>query len=97
MFFQYFCMDNRNTRKMRILIFTPDLSPADMKRPYNTGFSLMVNQIAESLGEEGYEVFVSCSAFFSERRKSGHYTLMERNARLMASHIRMKDIAKSEE
>lgn len=95
MFFQYFCMDNRNTRKMRILIFTPDLSPADMKRPYNTGFSLMVNQIAESLGEEGYEVFVSCSAFFSERRKSGHYTLMERNARLMASHIRMKDIAKA--
>lgn len=49
---------------MRILLLTPDITPAEVSRPYNTGFSLMVNQIACALSTHGDEVYVSSSSFF---------------------------------
>ena len=69
---------------MRILFLTQDITVKDIPRAYNTGFSLMVAQIATALAAEGAEVYVSSSSLTNGTTvvysKTGEkqFTLLER-------------------
>lgn len=82
---------------MRILILTPDVTPRSIKRGYNTGFSLMVNQIACALSYSGDDVFLSSSSFFNPglgKDKEG-YNLLPRSLWSIIRHSRLKDWLKA--
>ena len=83
---------------MRILFLTQDITVKDIPRAYNTGFSLMVAQIATALAAEGTEVYVSSSSLTNDTTvvysKTGEkqFTLLERKLKYLLTNLRWKDI-----
>ena len=78
---------------MRILILTPDITPNGIARSYNTGFSLMVNQIACALAARGDEVYVSASSLFHPGLSAevAGYRLLPRSLGSLLRHSRLRD------
>ena len=82
---------------MKILILTQDITVKEVSRNYNTGFSLMVAQIAAALAAEGAEVFVSSSSLTNDtivvRSEKGEkrFVLLERKIRKLLTCLRWKD------
>ncbi len=82
---------------MKILILTQDITVKEISRNYNTGFSLMVAQIAAALAAEGAEVFVSSSSLTNDtivvRSEKGEkrFVLLERKIRKLLTCLRWKD------
>ena len=86
---------------MRILFLTQDITVKDIPRAYNTGFSLMVAQIATALAAEGAEVYVSSSSLTNGTTvvysKTGEkqFTLLERKLKYLLTNLRWKDIPRA--
>lgn len=86
---------------MKLLILTQDITVKEVPQTYNTGFSLMVAQIASALADEGAEVYVSSSSLKNEtiaiRSGNGEkqFTLLERKLRLLFTHLRWKDVLRA--
>lgn len=78
---------------MRILILTPDITPNGVVRSYNTGFSLMVNQIACALSARGDEVYVSASSLLHPglTTEVAGYRLLPRSLGSLLRHSRLHD------
>lgn len=86
---------------MKILIFSQDITVKEVPRNYNTGFSLMVAQIAAALAAEGAEVFVSSSSLSNDTtvvRSGGgkkQFTLLGRNPSRLLARLRWKDVPRA--
>ena len=82
---------------MRILLLTPDITPKGVKRTYNTGFSLMVDQIARALNNQGNEVYVSASSFFHPKlgKELTGYEFLSRYLWDIIIHSKFKDWIKA--
>lgn len=86
---------------MKILFLTQDITVKGIPRAYNTGFSLMVAQIAAALAAEGTEVYVSSSSLTNDTTViySGtgekQFTLLERKLKYLLTYFRWKDIPRA--
>lgn len=86
---------------MKILFLTQDITVKGIPRAYNTGFSLMVAQIAAALAAEGTEVYVSSSSLTNDTTViySGtgekQFTLLERKLKYLLTYLRWKDIPRA--
>lgn len=86
---------------MKILFLTQDITVKGIPRAYNTGFSLMVAQIAAALAAEGTEVYVSSSSLTNDTTViySGtgekQFTLLERKLKYLFTYLRWKDIPRA--
>ena len=85
--------DSVKINTVRILILTPDITPNGIARSYNTGFSLMVNQIACALAARGDEVYVSASSLFHPGLSAevAGYRLLPRSLGSLLRHSRLRD------
>lgn len=86
---------------MKVLLLTQDITVKGIPRAYNTGFSLMVAQIATALADEGVEVFVSSSSLtndivtvHSDKGKKP-FVLLERKLKLLLKYLRPKDVPRA--
>ena len=86
---------------MKILFLTQDITVKGIPRAYNTGFSLMVAQIAAALAAEGTEVYISSSSLTNDTTViySGtgekQFTLLERKLKYLLTYLRWKDIPRA--
>lgn len=86
---------------MKTLFLTQDITVKGIPRAYNTGFSLMVAQIAAALAAEGTEVYVSSSSLTNDTTViySGtgekQFTLLERKLKYLLTYLRWKDIPRA--
>lgn len=91
-------MQDRSEKSLNVLLFTLDLTPTSYpthRKP--TGFSLAVDHIARILAKYGQvSMSVSCSAFSNKQTLVDEsYCLLERNAKEVLKHIRIRDIVTS--
>lgn len=86
---------------MKVLLFTQDITVKGFTRAYNTGFSLMVAQIAAALASEGAEVYVSSSSLMNDTvevcSESGdrQFVLLGRKLKYLLMHLRWKDVPRA--
>nr|WP_308757985.1 glycosyltransferase family 4 protein [uncultured Bacteroides sp.] len=86
---------------MKVLILTQDITVKKIPRAYNTGFSLMVAQIATALAAEGIEVYVSSSSLTNDTTVvcsdtgEKQFTLLERKLKYLFTHLRWKDVPRA--
>lgn len=86
---------------MKVLLLTQDITVKGIPKAYNTGFSLMVAQIAAALADEGAEVYVSSSSLtngttivHSDAGKK-QFVLLERKLPLLLKHLRLRDVPRA--
>lgn len=86
---------------MKVLLLTQDITVKGIPRAYNTGFSLMVAQIASALADEGVEVYVSSSSLTNDTvtvhsdKGKKPFVLLERKLKLLLKHLRPKDVPRA--
>lgn len=80
---------------MKILILTPDVTPKGMATGYNTGFSLMVDQIASDFAGMGHDVYMYSSSFVCNEMNTGGYHLQRRTIKDIVLSSRIRDWAKA--
>lgn len=76
---------------MKILVLTPDVTADGFKVSYNTGFSLMVNQIAKSFAAGGNDAYLYSSSLVCNETKTGGYVLLGRTIMDIVLNSRLRD------
>lgn len=86
---------------MKILLFTQDITVRNFPQKYNTGFSLMVAQIASALTAEEADVYVSSSSLTNDTTEiysetgEKQFTLLGRKIRYLFRYLRLKDVPRA--